>query len=310
MDKLNYNIKNIFSISNLYENDYKYKVITILGIKLKFKLKSTKDKYLFVANYEEALLKRNSLEGYYNEIENLILGSSHGSYAYNPNCNDFNLCMPSQDLYYSYKLYNRYSPMLPELKNIILFYSVFSSGFDLEKCSEHPRCLIYHNVFGILPKSIDIKPLYKKYYSDFNITKLSKDKFNKNYRGKCLDVKGCSVSRLHKTDVADRVKGALKNHYRNNEQHIYLNNLISEINTNKQRLYIVISPVHSDYRKLCPEYNELFQSLFKIVENNINIKVIDCYNLDFDDKYFWDYDHLNPKGAAKLTKIVSNKLNK
>lgn len=82
------------------------------------------------------------------KIETLILGSSHGLYGYRAEGSEFNLCDVSQDLYYSYHLY-ALSCDFPQLKNVVLFYSVFSPGHVLEKTAENVKCLFYKELYHI-----------------------------------------------------------------------------------------------------------------------------------------------------------------
>ena len=94
-------------------------------------------------------LKFKSLENKLSGIKNLILGSSHGVYGFLPNNNEFNLCFPSQDLYYALKLYEKYRFKCHNLRTIYLFYSVFSPGFELAESNEKWRCTWYQMFFNI-----------------------------------------------------------------------------------------------------------------------------------------------------------------
>lgn len=70
------------------------------------------------------------------EINTLILGSSHAEYGYRPTRNnEINLAFPSGDLYYSYRLFQNVNKNSPNLRNIILFFSPFSSGFYIQRSS-------------------------------------------------------------------------------------------------------------------------------------------------------------------------------
>ncbi|MDA3966818.1 hypothetical protein [Helicobacter sp. WB40] len=81
-------------------------------------------------------------------IQDLALGSSHGNYGYIPNNNGFNLANTSQDLYTSYSLY-LYVQNLPLLKNIFLFYSIFSPGYNLILSGESHFATIYKLLYNI-----------------------------------------------------------------------------------------------------------------------------------------------------------------
>ena len=88
------------------------------------------------------------LEYYKNEMETLVLGSSHANYNFLATEKEFNLGLNSQDLYNSYKLYESYSKST-KLKNIIIFYSVFSEGFILDKTNSKDLALFYKLIYKI-----------------------------------------------------------------------------------------------------------------------------------------------------------------
>ena len=79
--------------------------------------------------------KRVMFEQASDTLETLVLGSSHGDHAFDPAYipNAFNLCYGALDLKHSYYLYQRAIASCPNLKNIVLFYSVFSPGNMLER---------------------------------------------------------------------------------------------------------------------------------------------------------------------------------
>ena len=82
-------------------------------------------------------------------IKNLCLGSSHGSYGFAPwDSNTFNLSGTSQDLYITYSLYC-YCANLPLLKNIFVFYSIFSQGFDMIKGNSAHFVPLYKILYNI-----------------------------------------------------------------------------------------------------------------------------------------------------------------
>lgn len=85
-------------------------------------------------------------------ISTLILGSSHAEFGYRPcHDNEINLAFHSGDLYYSYKLFQTVKKSSPNLRNIFLFFSPFSSGFYIQRSSEAARELtaIMHHLWKI-----------------------------------------------------------------------------------------------------------------------------------------------------------------
>ncbi len=120
----------------------------------KIKKKLINKKYnLNQGDLSEFIKLRDGIEVYKDKIENLFLGSSNGDYGVNTNMFDankaFNLCIASQDLYYSFQLYKKYAEELKNLKNIFVTYSVFSAGFELQRTSNNSHIYYYKNVFEI-----------------------------------------------------------------------------------------------------------------------------------------------------------------
>ncbi len=151
-------------------------------------------KYYYKNHFDTIYKKHLSLENNINKIQTLVLGSSHGHYAFLPKEEtEFNLSIRSQDLYYSYKLYQKYASKLSNLKNIILFYSVFSPGFEIEKTSNRFLCIPYIFIYNIYSKSIvrNITFLIECIYRSikfFNYESDIRKNIDKSYRGEpCND---------------------------------------------------------------------------------------------------------------------------
>lgn len=63
-------------------------------------------------------------------------------------------------------------------------------------------------------------------------------------------------------------------------------------------------PVRSDYRQEALKYGntkQLFNNIIEICKEN-NIKLHNYFQLDINNKYFCDFDHLNNKGAELISK--------
>lgn len=71
---------------------------------------------------------------------------------------------------------------------------------------------------------------------------------------------------------------------------------------------LVSAPVSESYYKLIPKLIKDRYYLIKKKYLNLGIKIIDCSILGYDDKYFFNADHLNIKGALKFTEEVKTKL--
>lgn len=240
------------------------------------------------------------------EIETLAFGSSHGYYGYIAAEKEFNLCETSQDLYYSYALYEKYAGKLKNLKTIILFYSVFSPSMELQKTSESFRCVYYTAFYDIPYKLPD---LAKK-------TGLVKDEKITSQIGKDFLRKPISKNRGNFSfdtyeavilSAEQRAASHLKHNKRNNTQTEFVTKMGDLAKQNNHKLFVVIPPMRSDYRELLPPTEELFNALISQISDK-DISLINMYDSpDFSSDDFSDTDHLNQKGAEKLTAKIKEK---
>lgn len=257
-----------------------------------------------------ANIKAQALQQHANEIKTLSLGSSHGEFGFDPYPGSFNLCLSSQDLYYSYKLYQKFAPKLPQLKNVILFYSAFSPGFEVDKTTENERCSHYKAVFRIPYKNRALE------YSPRHIL------LNRNGRRYMVQhPANCATDFLGKgellmtplteTELEQRIKGHYKHNRRGTNQTKFVAYMASLAKANKHRLIVVIPPCQKSYTNKMPDAKELFAELFQLqTTTNEPFEIMNFYTDDqFTNQNFVDSDHLNPSGAAKLTVRIKNQIN-
>ena len=257
---------------------------------------------IFETVVEEFRKTHDAIEQKRNTVEILALGSSHGDHGFLPDGNSFNLCGNSQDLYLSYELYRRCAD-IPKLKTVILFYSVFSPGFETERTSEMDYCL-YYRYFWRIPLRyhgpddfVHKRYLLDKYLRQHPLTEVG------DYRGE-NDYGWFFPSQM---SVAERVASHLKNNRRQNGQTGYVGKMAELARIKGHRLVVVVPPFRSDYSALLPPFEETFAELLALVKQNPEIKLMSFVDdKDFVDADFGDMDHLNRQGATKLTaKILS-----
>lgn len=232
-------------------------------------------------------------------LKNLILGSSHGRDGFIPDKTDFNLSQTSLDLY---RIYNLYKYVVKNngknLKNIIIFYSVFHAGLQLEKTNNWKICIIYKALYGIkyaFPLPVD---------DTYRINEIKEQIDNvicpDDFRGKSNN-----YVNKYESDAKILVEKHLKNTRRNNNQIKYLNKLVYTARKNKQKVYIVLPPYRSDYLKYLPEQNIVFNELFKFLDKNKDVKLLNLQNdKDFINSDFNSVDHCNEDCGIKLTKKI------
>lgn len=253
---------------------------------------------------EELGSKHKSLHSNAESIKFLALGSSHGAYGFNPDIDKsfFNLCSTSQDLYYSYNLYEYCCNHLKNLDSVLLFYSVFSPGFELQKTIDSHICAYIKLIFGINYKDEDKQKL--KFYLDDAKWVLKKSKQIKD----CSQGYTPSFRFLTDYPLEKRISTHLRENKRENQQHDYLEKIIELTRKNEHKLYIIIPPCRSDYRENMPSSDELFKKLHDLTSKT-NIKIFNFYK---DKEFVWDdfgdFDHLNKMGADKLSKKIYEKL--
>lgn len=247
------------------------------------------------------------------KVENLVLGSSHGGYGYIPQPNEFNLCFPSEDLYYSNALYRKYKNKLSNLQNIILFYSIFSPGSSLIKSSENWRCCHYKMAFGINSPSKDFDKLIelqteliKKQKDYFEIANI---KPKTDYRGANIDLKGKAMTPIKNVAaLRKRVLSHIKCNLRNHDQNKYLKKLIEVGHKDGRNVFIVISPLRKEFRDYLANYEVLFDDLLKITKE-YKVRILNFFeDKRFKAEDFFDYDHLNLAGAEKLTNYIRKEI--
>jgi hypothetical protein len=251
--------------------------------------------------------KRRMLLSQRDTLETLVVGSSHGDKAFDPvYCsNSFNMCYRSLDHKHCYYLYKELAALCPNMKNVVLFYSVFSPGHFLERS----------------PGEADIGPLLNAFFGlgmryqddNFNIISQALTKQLQDGMDATLDVEtagveghsgflpgftGAVAPALHQA----RLQSHIKLNYEGGADY-YVLKILALANRLGHRVCIVTPPVTSAYRQAMGiGSSQIFKELIEMVTefpwtNSIN--VINCYDDEaYKDEYFVDLDHLDPRGEG------------
>ena len=251
--------------------------------------------------------KKFGIEKELNNLNTLIVGSSHIQNAFIPHKGEFNLSMASQDLYYSYELIKKYDT--DKIKNFVISFSVFNPGFQIIKTSQFHKCLLYKILFDIdyqFKDSAKEKHLYEREVIYRFIIKryLKNFKADENYLG---EIDKYSVSKKKSSDeyLKNYIDGNIKNNLRENEQINFVTKIIEYAAQNNKNVFWIITPHSEFYRKQIPDKKTLFKKLYEKCSNKSNVEIIDLFddNRFFEDD-FLDCDHLNRKGAEKFSEII------
>lgn len=277
--------------------------------------------------------KRDYMDSHSNEIEVLILGSSHSLYGINPRYfsqKTYNMAYVSQSLDLDYKILEKYHDRFKNLKTIIVDISYFSLYATLETEAESWRAKNYNiyydiptskatNNFEVLTNKLDINYGRMKLYY---IKRIKNDKAfidsiftAKMYNGwiplkpaKTFDnLEGIAAAKRHTYDITQKSKV---------EIHDELTNVLGKIvDWSKQKNVKVVFVTTPTYKTYYNRINAVqWDNTHKIIENicrkNSNCQYINLLKNEgnlFTEKDFSDADHLSETGAEKMSKLI-NKL--
>ena len=239
------------------------------------------------------------------DLKNLILGSSHGRDGFVPSRFDFNLSASSLDMY---RIWNLYKYVVEhngkKLENLILFWSVFHPGLELEKTREFVRCIPYNGLYGIDYASVF--PIDDDYGIRILNRQRKSTRCSNNFRGKS------TYNLVHFVEPTSvLVEKHLKNTRRNNNQIRYLDNIVTLARKQKHNVYIVLPPYRSDYLKYLPDEKLVYRELFNFLDKNQDVILLNFqHDKDFKDSDFDSPDHCNEIGGIKLTEKIKLAIHK
>ena len=258
-------------------------------------------------------------------LEVLILGASHLQMAINPKYMSrptANIAFGAQDVFINHALFFRYAEELPRLKWIIL--EADYDTFEYHTEPDYFRYSWYSIFYDTEVKSI---PLFQKaslYASspEFFNAVLRKPKkqqkinaygfvedafsgvfesFNYNESEIAKDAR----SRIHEVYIYDQT--SLPNFAINTKRY---REIITYCQNNKINVLLIKSPVHSTYPKYyVPEKDKRRNKFIDDIRQQKNVYILDLEHIsEFGVRDFRDDDHLNPRGAEKLTQVVDSLL--
>lgn len=96
---------------------------------------------------------------------------------------------------------------------------------------------------------------------------------------------------------------------RDNNQTAFVEKLIRAVSDDGIRLLVVVPPVTEEYLSYIPPRTNLFEKLETLLDRyGKKALYLNCYrDKDFTDEDFADCDHLNQRGAEKLTAKIRQK---
>lgn len=257
-------------------------------------------------------LKKEYLDKNASEIITLILGSSHTFYGINPDYfskKTFNAAYVSQSLDLDYEILKTYESKFKKLKTVIIpisYFSLFETlETDIEKWRMKNYVLYYdlpiktdlNNQFEILNSDIksNLKKTIKHYVLHKSFITSSNLGWGTNFNSKDKkEIKGEFTAKKHTVKNFDLLKNNLKS----------LQNIINLCRKKNISIIFITTPTHSSYYKYLNQIQ--LEKKHKVINNLVNTNS-NCthinlmYSNSYNDDDFFDADHLNEKGAKKLS---------
>lgn len=285
--------------------------IVLIGFTLEFSLRNIPNDY---KTKDELLMKDPS------SIETLFLGSSHSLYGINPMYFDekaFNLCHVSQSLDYDLALLKKYNTHLNKLKTVVLNIDYISLYWNLNNSPEKWRAKnygIYYDIPDLSIKNnteilsnkfkINLNRFYDYYILGNNNISIDENGWGNSYQTASplsLEETGVINSQRHR-DISDSslISENLKS----------LMDIKDICAKNNLNLLIYSPPGYSTYFNRL-DGNQLSKTieLIQDVSQNNAIKYLNLFkDQRFKKDDFYDADHLNKKGATKLSKILNKEI--
>lgn len=267
-------------------------------------------------------VKKNYIEAHNEEIEILVLGSSLTERAINPiyiTRPTINLANSSQRLYENYQLLKYFNPKLPALKLVVIEVAYDILQRDKSFTSEiiDRKNLAFYNVntFDRSVKLIDrfmfsSNPNYfsnalKEYFFDKSKIKLNEFGFDENKFDGSFEAVQHKDSLIYDKDIfienVENNKAFLENSK-------LLFDIIDYCKIHDLRVLIYSPPTHSRLNKLRdPKLVKKRDSVLTVLKdkNPDILFYIEDTNPEFQLKYFYNADHLNPDGAKKASQNLN-----
>ncbi|MGV0937440.1 hypothetical protein [Empedobacter falsenii] len=292
-------------------------IVTIIGIEQT--LRKIPNDYKYKADY----LKENG-----KQIETLILGSSHTFTGLNPKLfknKTFNAAHSAQSLDLDYKIFEQNRKYLPNLKTIIIPISYFSFTKQLNDFNQ--KKLKYYSIYWNIDINNNDLNLNYEFFSEpieVNYNRI-KDYWIEDKNNFTIDTNGYIKKRYepswndsiyakktferHRANLnSNQIQRIIKTHYHDLEQ------IIKQAKSNNIKVVLLATPTTNLYKNYViktPQYFNLKNNINRLSKYD-NVIFIDYFinNENFTKKDFKNSDHLNAKGADKLTFKVDSIMNK
>lgn len=264
------------------------------------------------------IYKKEYLDKHAEDIETLILGSSHSYGGLNPelfSSKAFNAAHSAQLLYYDSKIFDKYRNTFKNLKTIILpiSYPTFFGNYEIKQISNNKKNYNYY--FGTeATQSIDViekdlkrnlKKIVDYYYYNYSFTKLGWATTFNSKESKDL-IK--TAQETLKWQTIENIKSQ-KNQTIFKENISTLRSILKWCNINNVNVILYTLPAYKTYRN---NLNKEQLSTTVLAAEKIAKEYKNCIylnliaNNNYRAKDFWDSSHLSEYGTEKLSHFMDS----
>lgn len=267
--------------------------------------------------------KKAQIELQNDSIRTLLLGSSHTMYGLNPEYfseSTFNLGHVSQTIDLDYYLLKKYLKTLPQLKTVVLRLSYTTLHEQLCDGPESWRLKDYNLYYNLnISNKLKHKSEVLSVKLKNNLTRLQ-DYYLNDEDMITVDPSGWATFDKEQVEKPINEMGliAAKRHMAKDntlvdENSQFLENLIQLCKAEDVNVVLVTMPAHQSYRENLSESQlELVLQAGKKMGTNYDncqyLNLLDAQN--FTDADFYDGDHLNRRGAKKLSRFIDRLISK
>ncbi|UMY54383.1 hypothetical protein MLD56_23130 [Paenibacillus peoriae] len=298
----------------------------------------------YYSNYDYYYLSKNMKKDTDSEI--LAAGSSYSMFGLSESSfskSVLNLSLASQDLYYSHKIVKEALKYSRNIKYCIIGMSYYSFHFDLSRSKKEAEKRINRVYYPIFKDShhfevidsatstdmnFDDNNLSFLYHIIFNKIKLDQtivdavivhdSYFNNNINRELFSLLG--NIRLEDMELLQKIEVGQQRAEQHNQLLVHnetvkentnvLENLINYLSEERITPIVVVFPATEYYQNFFdPEFKAVFYEVMNSLANTHKFKLVDLFDSDdFVESDFLDMDHLNEKGAVKVTNMLNRVL--
>ena len=257
--------------------------------------------------------KYNWMDKHAEEVETLVLGSSHSLNGIIPRYlgkNSFNLALPGQTLKYDAYLFFRWADRCKKLKLVILPISYFSFFMDHSEWIGETYSKIYlkspfHSDFSRYNlEMLDFKSLHSKIY----LWRTGNEEYVKE-RGwlpMYLKNKNKSTWNLEHNNIHGVKEHTMKSWEFVDNNYKLVSSIIEYCNKNGIKIALITTPQYKDYNIHLDKAQ--LGKMYELINNLQRTYGVLYLNYLQDDRFcaddFYDPSHLSEIGAEKFTRVL------